>query len=364
MKSYLEFERDIKVLEEELEKLKDPFTGEGLSEVEINKITQLQREIDNKLKATYANLDAWQITQVARFAERPKSKFIIDSLFSNFINLSGDRRLGEDKALISGFAELEGRSVLVLGQEKGDDLESRVERNFGMLKSSGYKTAVRLMLLADKFNIPCVNLIDTPGASATVQSENSGIHEAIASSINCQMNLKVPVISVILSEGGSGGAVALASANKVLMLENAVYGVISPESASTILYGDPSKSLDTAKAMKLTANELLEMGIIDEIIPEKIPAHRDKEQFLLSIKKALIRNLEEFEKYTREEIFEQRKKRFLDIGKQKTFTVFSKGTSWITKDDFFVPVKEILFKYKKELVIASLLMLVAFLFLF
>ena len=365
MKSYLEFERDIKVLEEELEKLKDPFKKDGLTEVETDKITQIQAEIDDKLKTSYANLNEWQKTQVARHEERPKAKFFIENLFKNFINISGDRHFSEDEAVLAGFAEFEGRSVLILGQEKGEDLDSRLKRNFGMMRPEGYRKCVRLMKLANKFNIPVISLVDTPGAYPGIGAEQRGQAEAIASSIECCMSLEVPIISVIIGEGGSGGAIALASANKVLMFENAIYSVISPEGCASILWRDPSKSLEAAKAMKLTANELLKMQIIDEIIKEPVGgAHRNKEQAILSIKKVLIKYLEEFKKYTREEIFEQRKKKFLNIGKEKTFTVFTKGTSWIRKKNFFILTKEILFKFKTEIAIVALLMLMAFLFLF
>ena len=226
MKSYLEFERNIKVLEEELEKLKDPFNKEGLSEVETDKISKIQREIEEKLKISYSNLNEWQITQVARHENRPKSKFFIENLFKNFINLSGDRHFSEDEAVLAGFAEFEGKSVLVLGQEKGEDLDSRLKRNFGMLRPEGYRKCVRLMKLANKFNIPIISFIDTPGAYPGIGAEQRGQAEAIASSIECCMSLRVPIISVIIGEGGSGGAIALASANKVLMLENAIYSVI------------------------------------------------------------------------------------------------------------------------------------------
>ena len=230
------------------------------------------------------------------------------------------------------------------------------------MRPEGYRKCVRLMKLANKFNIPVISLVDTPGAYPGIGAEQRGQAEAIASSIECCMSLEVPIISVIIGEGGSGGAIALASANKVLMFENAIYSVISPEGCASILWRDPSKSLEAAKAMKLTANELLKMQIIDEIIKEPAGgAHRNKEQAILSIKKVLIK---EFKKYTREEIFEQRKKKFLNIGKEKTFTVFTKGTSWIRKKNFFILTKEILFKFKTEIAIVALLMLMAFLFLF
>ena len=365
MKSYLEFERDVKDLEEELEKLKDPFNKEGLSEVDTDKISQIQLQIDEKLKVSYANLNEWQITQVARHEERPKAKFFIENLFTNFINLSGDRRFSEDEAVLAGFAQFEGGSVLVLGQEKGEDLDSRLKRNFGMMRPEGYRKCIRLMKLANKFNIPIISFIDTPGAYPGIGAERRGQAEAIASSIDCCMSLKVPIISIIIGEGGSGGAIALASANKVLMFENAIYSVISPEGCASILWRDPSKSLEAAKAMKLTSNELLRMKIIDEIIKEPIGgAHRNKKQIIFATKKALVKHLEEFKKFTGEEIFEQRKEKFLSIGKQKSFKVFSDQTNWFIKDNFFVPTRETLFRFKKELIIVILLIFVVLLFLF
>jgi len=356
MKNYLEFERDIKILEEELEKLKDPFNKEGLSKVETDKISQIQNEIDDKLKTSYANLNAWQKTQIARHEERPKTKFFIENLFTNFINLSGDRHFSEDEAILAGFAKFEGRSVLVLGQEKGEDLDSRLKRNFGMMRPEGYRKCIRLMKLANKFNIPVISFIDTPGAYPGIGAEQRGQAEAIASSIECCMSLEVPIISIVIGEGGSGGAIALASANKVLMLENAIYSVISPEGCASILWRDPSKSLEAAKAMKLTADELLKMKIIDEIIKEPIGgAHRNREDLISLIKEVLLKHLEEFKKYSREEIFEQRKRKFLTIGKQKTFKVFSKEAAWITKSNFFTFLKKILSKFKKELIIILLI---------
>jgi len=365
MKSYLDFERDIKVLEEELEKLKDPFNKEGLSEVETDKISKIQREIDDKLKISYSNLNAWQITQVARHENRPKAKFFIENLFTNFISLSGDRHFSEDESVIAGFAEFAGKSVLILGQEKGEDLDSRLKRNFGMMRPEGYRKCIRLMKLANKFNIPVISFVDTPGAYPGIGAEQRGQAEAIANSIECCMSLEVPIISIIIGEGGSGGAIALASANKVLMLGNAIYSVISPEGCASILWRDPSKSLEAAKAMKLTAKELIKMNIIDEVIEEPIGgAHRNKEQIILSTKETLTKYLDEFQSYTREEIVEQRKKKFLNIGKQKSFTVFSQANKWVEKNNFLINTKEFLFKFKKELIIAifSIILLALFIF--
>ena len=241
MKNYLNFELDIKDLEKELDTLKDPYNNEGLSEVNTDKISKIQIQIDEKLKQIYSNLDPWQKTLVARHEDRPKSKFFIDNLFEDFISLAGDRFYGEDKSVITGFAKFNNQSVLVIGQEKGDNLETRIERNFGMMRPEGYRKTIRLMELADKFNIPIISFIDTPGAYPGVGAEERGQAEAIAKSIECCMKLKVPTIAVIIGEGGSGGAIALASSNKVIMLQNAIYSVISPEGCATILWRDPKK---------------------------------------------------------------------------------------------------------------------------
>ena len=325
MKSYLEFEKDIKVLEEEIEKLKDPFNKDGISKVDTEKIAIIQKEIDKKLKTSYSNLNEWQKTQVARHEERPKAKFFIKNLFSNFVNLSGDRKFADDDAVIAGFAKFQEKSVLVIGQEKGDDLDSRLKRNFGMMRPEGYRKCIRLMKIADKFNIPVISFIDTPGAYPGIGAEQRGQAEAIASSIECCMSLKVPIISIIIGEGGSGGAIALASANRVLMLENAIYSVISPEGCASILWRDPSKSLEAAKAMKLTATELLKLGVIDKVVEEPLGgAHRNKIEIMESVKISIENYLNEFSSFSREKIFEQRKKKFLDIGKQKSFTEFLK----------------------------------------
>ena len=320
MKNYLNFETEIKNLETELDKLKDPYNQSGLSEVDTKKISQIQSELDEKIKEVYANLDAWQTTLVARHEDRPHSKFFIDNLFEDFIPLAGDRNYGEDKSVITGFAKFNSQSVLVIGQEKGDDLESRIERNFGMANPEAYRKTRRLMELADRFKIPIISFIDTPGAYPGVGAEERGQAEAIAKSIECSMKLKVPTIAVVIGEGGSGGAIALASSNKVLMLENAIYSVISPEGCATILWRDPKKMLDAAKAMKLTAKDLLEHEIIDEIIPEPSGgAHRDKDLILDNVRNALNKNLENFKSMSPQEIFDDRKNKFLRIGRSKGF---------------------------------------------
>ena len=320
MKNYLNFETDIKNLEIELEKLKDPFNQDGLTEVNTKKISESQRELDKKLKEIYSNLNPWQTTLVARHEDRPKAKFFIDNLFENFIPLSGDRFYGEDKSVLAGFAKFNEESVLVIGQEKGDSLEARIERNFGMMRPEGYRKTIRLMKLANKFNIPIINFIDTPGAYPGVGAEERGQAEAIAKSIECCMLLSVPTLSIVIGEGGSGGAIALASSNKVIMLENAIYSVISPEGCATILWRDPKKTLDAAKAMKLSSKDLFELKVVDEIIPEPIGgAHRDRDLTLNNVKQSIEKNLNVFLNMTGEEVLNQRKNKFLAIGRSKGF---------------------------------------------
>ena len=320
MKNYLSFEKDIKNLELELEKLKDPFNQEGLSEVDTGEISKIQSEIDSSLKRIYSNLDPWQTVLVARHENRPKAKFFIENLFEDFIPLSGDRFYGEDKSVIAGFAKFDEKSVLVIGQEKGEDLESRIERNFGMMRPEGYRKTIRLMKLADKFKIPIITFIDTPGAYPGVGAEERGQAEAIAKSIECCMELKSPTISIIIGEGGSGGAIALASSNKVIMLENSIYSVISPEGCATILWRDPTKTLEAATAMKLSAKDLFNLKIIDEIIAEPIGgAHRDKDLILENVKISIRKNLSEFQNMDREDILIDRKNKFLSIGRNQGF---------------------------------------------
>jgi len=215
MKNYLNFEKDIKSLENEIEKLQDPFAKDGITQVETGKLAKLQNDLSSKLNEIYSNLDPWQTTMVARHEDRPKSKFFIDNLFEDFFPIHGDRLFGEDKSLISGLATFRNKSVMVIGQEKGEDLDTRIERNFGMMKPEGYRKSIRLMKLADKFNLPIILFIDTPGAYPGVGAEERGQAEAIARSIECSMSVGVPTISIIIGEGGSGGAIALASSNKI-----------------------------------------------------------------------------------------------------------------------------------------------------
>ncbi len=365
MKNYLNFETDIKNLENELEKLKDPFNQEGLSEVDTKKISKTQEELDKKLKNIYANLDPWQITLVARHEDRPKSKFFIDNLFDDFISLAGDRHYGEDKSVITGLAKFKNQSVLVIGQEKGENLETRIERNFGMMRPEGYRKTIRLMELANKFNLPIISFIDTPGAYPGVGAEERGQAEAIAKSIECCMKLTVPTLAIVIGEGGSGGAIALASSNKVLMLENAIYSVISPEGCATILWRDPKKMLDAAKAMKLSAKDLLELNIIDEVIPEPLGgAHRDRDLILENVTNFISTNLDFFKGMNADEILNHRKNKFLQIGRDKGFISNPESLSAVQNVSF--NFQEII-KSKKNIIIAAgisvVLLAIAFFFL-
>jgi len=366
MKNYLNFETDIKNLEVELDKLKDPYNQEGLSEVNTSKISDLQREIDEKLKNIYSNLDSWQTTLVARHEDRPKSKFFIDNLIDEFILLSGDRFYGEDRAVISGFGKFNNKSVLVIGQEKGENLESRIDRNFGMMRPEGYRKTIRLMKLANKFKIPVISFIDTPGAYPGVGAEERGQAEAIAKSIECSMELTVPTISIIIGEGGSGGAIALASSNKVIMLQNAIYSVISPEGCATILWRDPKKTLDASKAMKLSSKDLLNLNIIDEIIPEPIGgAHRDRDLVLDNVRNSIEKNLEYFATMNEDEILNHRKNKFLSIGRTKGFV--SQGgmeENLSMKESLSGKIKIKINKYHKFIYFILSLMVIIFIGLF
>ena len=364
MKNYLNFETDIKNLENELDKLKDPYNQGGLSEVDTNKISKTQEEIDKKLQEIYSSLDPWQTTMVARHEDRPKSKFFIDNLFEDFIPLAGDRYYGEDKSVITGFAKFNGQSVLVIGQEKGENLESRIERNFGMMRPEGYRKTIRHMDLANKFNIPIISFIDTPGAYPGVGAEERGQAEAIAKSIECCMKLKVPSLAIVIGEGGSGGAIALASSSKVIMFENAIYSVISPEGCATILWRDPKKMLEAAKAMKLSAKDLYDLKIIDEIIPEPLGgAHRDKNLILSNVRESISKNLNLFKEMSAEEILEQRKNKFLKIGRNKGFISNPENLSIL--DDKKSNIEQLFVNNKKTIFLVTvLLFLIIFLAIF
>ena len=364
MKNYLNFEKDIRDLESELDKLKDPYNSEGIAEVNTNKISNIQNEIDAKLKKIYSNLNSWETTLVARHEDRPKAKFFIENLFDDVILLAGDRFYGEDKSVIAGFAKFESKSVLVIGQEKGDDLETRLDRNFGMMRPEGYRKTIRLMKLADKFKIPIILFIDTPGAYPGVGAEERGQAEAIARSIECSINLTVPTISIIIGEGGSGGAIALASSNKVIMLENAIYSVISPEGCATILWRDPTKTLEASQAMKLTAKDLFELEVIDEIIPEPLGgAQRDKELILKNVKESITKNLGLFVSMDQEEILLQRKNKFLSIGRNKGFsTQLNAKDSLSIKETYYIKLRKTFLNYKNQITLLVLMLFFIFIF--
>ncbi len=365
MKNYLNFETEIKNLELELDKLKDPYNQEGLSEVDTTKISNLQNEIDSRLKNIYSNLNSWQTTLVARHEDRPKAKYFIDNIFEDFISLSGDRFYGEDKSVICGFAKFEKKSVLIIGQEKGEDLETRIERNFGMMRPEGYRKSIRLMKLANKFKIPIISFIDTPGAYPGVGAEERGQAEAIAKSIECCMELTVPTISIIIGEGGSGGAIALASSNKVLMLENAIYSVISPEGCATILWRDPKKTLEASEAMKLSSKDLYDLKIIDDIISEPLGgAHRDKDLIIDNVRNAIRKNLDFFINMDKEEILLQRKNKFLSIGRDRGFASKNKISDSLLMKTSLVDKFINKFLKNKNYILASLIILILLIFLY
>ena len=353
MKNYLNFENEVRELEAELEILRDPYNKkDGISEVNTDEILSFENKINQKLEKIYSDLNPWQVTQVARHEDRPKARYFIENLLDDFIQLSGDRFYGEDKSVITGFAKFKNRSVLVIGQEKGENLDERLDRNFGMMRPEGYRKSIRLMELANKFNIPIITFIDTPGAYPGVGAEERGQAEAIARSIESCMKLKVPNLAIIIGEGGSGGAIALASSSKVLMLENSIYSVISPEGCATILWRDPKKTLEAAEAMKLTAKELFELKIIDEIIEEPTGgAHRDRETTLKNVSLAIQNNLEDFKNLTEDEIVLQRKNKFLEIGRDGGFSIKSDQHSGLSlKESNFGILYKKIFIYKKIII--------------
>tara|TARA_B100000945_G_C20415786_1_gene615063 strand:+ start:1753 stop:2847 length:1095 start_codon:yes stop_codon:yes gene_type:complete len=356
MRNYLDFEKEVKSLEDNLEASKNPFDKDGISEVDTKKIQKIQEEINQKLEGLYSNLNSWQKTMVARHEDRPKANFYVNKIVTDFTQLSGDRLFGDDRSIIAGLGLIENKSVLILAQEKGVDLNSRLDRNFGMMKPEGYRKCIRLMKLADRFKIPVVSFIDTPGAYPGIGAEQRGQASAIATSIECCMSLTVPNISVIIGEGGSGGAIALASSNKVIMLEHSIYSVISPEGCASILWRDPSKSLEAAEAMKLTANDLKKFGIVDEVIKEPLGgAHRDNEKIALDVKKTILSNLKTFENLSGEEIYNQRKTKFLQIGRDQGFS----GTSHKSDKSlsYSVPTISGLIKDKKVIILGALVLL-------
>ncbi|MGC1469426.1 MAG: acetyl-CoA carboxylase carboxyltransferase subunit alpha [Sphingorhabdus sp.] len=313
MTVYLDFEKPVAALEARIQELEDTA---GETEIDAaSEIGKLRAKADKLLADTYSKLTPWQKTQVARHPERPHFKHFVANLFDDFLPLAGDRAFGDDQAIIGGLARLGDRRVVLIGHEKGDDTESRLRHNFGMGKPEGYRKAIRLMELADRFGLPVVSLVDTSGAFPGVQAEERGQAEAIARSTEKCLQLGVPMISCIVGEGGSGGAVALAAADWVLMFEHAVYAVISPEGCASILWRTNDRAADAAQAMKVTAADLKSLGVIDAIVPEPMGgAHRDHAAAAANLGKALSQSLGELENLSRGEVKKRRHAKFLAMG--------------------------------------------------
>ena len=312
MYHFLDFEKSISVLEGKIEELKNISSKDGLNiGLEVSK---LEEQLENKLKKTYSQLTPWDKVKVARHPLKPHPSEIIKNVFTNWQPLAGDRSFKEDNALLGGVAKLGDVPCVVIGIEKGKTVDKRIFHNFGMVRPEGYRKAQRLINFADKFSLPVITLIDTAGAYPGKGAEERGQAEAIASCIKTSLNAKIPIISLVTGEGGSGGAVALATANKVIMLEHSIYSVISPEGCSSILWRSSENNEQAANALKLTAQDLLELKVIDEIIPEPIgAAHRNPETLFHSIFNSLKLNLEQIISLSRNELKSTRNKRFLDF---------------------------------------------------
>jgi acetyl-CoA carboxylase carboxyl transferase subunit alpha len=315
MRSYLDFEKPVAELEariEELRKVSD--TGDAVSIGED--VARLETKAAQALKELYAALTPWQKTQVARHPQRPHCVDYIAKLISDFVPLAGDRKFGEDAAIIGGFGRFRGESVCVMGHEKGSDTESRIKHNFGMARPEGYRKAVRLMEMADRFDIPVISLIDTAGAYPGIGAEERGQAEAIARSTDTCLALGVPNVALVVGEGGSGGAIAIATANRVLMLEHSIYSVISPEGAASILWRDTTKAQEAATNMKITAQDMLRFGVIDQIIPEPTGgAHRDPAAAIAAAGQAIEQALSGLAGMGRDAVRRSRREKFLAIGR-------------------------------------------------
>ena len=314
MRSYLDFEKPVGELEQKIEELRAMQASGDVSVAD--EITRLEAKAAQTLAELYDNLTPWQKTQVARWPTRPHCLDYVAQLVTEFTPFAGDRKFGDDDAIVGGFGRFQGDSICIIGQEKGSTTESRLKHNFGMAKPEGYRKAVRLMQMADHFGIPVIALVDTAGAYPGIDAEERGQAEAIARSTEACLNLGVPNIAVILGEGGSGGAVAIATANRVLMLEHAIYSVISPEGAASILWRDTTKAQDAATNMKITAADLTAFGIIDGIVSEPIGgAHRDPAAAIASTGEAIANALAELKGLNRETVRRQRRDKFLAIGR-------------------------------------------------
>lgn len=315
MHNFLDFEKPIAELEGKIEELRH-LTGND--EVNIaDEVARLQEKLTKLLQGTYGKLSPWQKTQVARHPDRPHFTDYIANLFDDFTPLAGDRQFGEDAAIIGGFGRLQGRTVMVIGHEKGRDTETRVKHNFGSARPEGYRKAIRLMRMAERFNIPVVTLVDTAGAFPGADAEARGQSEAIARSIESCLDIKVPLVSVIIGEGGSGGAIALAVANSVLMLENSIYSVISPEGCASILWRSGDEAKTAAEALRLTAQDLLALGVIDEIVPEPLGgAQRDAKEACKRVGNAIIKQLESMDDVEGGVLKARRRDKFLEMGRK------------------------------------------------
>ena len=314
MPSFLDFEKPIAELQGRIDELRDT-AAEGSVDLAAD-IARLQAKSDKLLKDTFARLTPWQKTQVARHPERPHFKDYVAALFDEFVPLAGDRAFGDDQAIIGGFATFRGRKIMVLGHEKGDDTASRLRHNFGMGKPEGYRKAIRLVELANRFGLPIITLVDTSGAFPGIQAEERGQAEAIARSTEACLNAGVPIVSAIVGEGGSGGAVALAAGNRVLMFEHAVYSVISPEGCASILWRTADKAPEAAEAMRITAQDLKSFGVIDDIVPEPLGgAHRDRAAAIESLADALSSALRDLAPLTPSELRKDRQAKFLKMGR-------------------------------------------------
>ncbi len=318
MRSYLDFEKPVAEIEAKVEELRAlAETGDtgGIAE----EIARLEGRASAALKDLYADLNPWQKTQVARHPQRPHCLDYVAQLVSSFVPFAGDRKFGDDDAIVGGFGRFRGESVCVIGHEKGSSTESRLKHNFGMARPEGYRKAIRLMEMADRFDIPVIALVDTAGAYPGIDAEERGQAEAIARSTDACLNLGVPNVAVILGEGGSGGAIAIATANRVLMLEHAIYSVISPEGAASILWRDTSKAQDAATNMRITAEDLARFGVIDAIVTEPVGgAHRDPAAAIAAAGDAIAAALGELAGLDRETVRRQRRDKFLAIGRTMT----------------------------------------------
>ena len=313
MQTYLDFEKTIAELESRIRDMKVLESGDEINIAE--EVRRLERKLDNLLRSTYSKLTSWQKIKVARHPDRPHLSDYIRNLFTDFMPLSGDRGFADDHAIIGGIGRFNGQTVMVVGHEKGNDTASRIKHNFGMARPEGFRKAIRLFHLADQLKMPIVTFVDTAGAYPGIGAEERGQAEAIARSTEACLAVKVPLISVIIGEGGSGGAVALAVGNKVLMMEHAVYSVISPEGCASILWRTNEKAEDAANALKITAQDLHKLEVIDEVIPEPIGgAHRDHDQTMKTVGKAIDNALSEFSMISADKIRELRSKKFLNMG--------------------------------------------------